>query len=39
MFIMNKKEISFDTNQECCDYNTAKTPYVKNRLKADYTFL
>ena len=39
MFIMYKKEISFDTNQECCDYNTAKTPYVKNRLKADYTFL
>jgi hypothetical protein len=36
---MNKKEISFDTNQECCDYNTAKTPYVKNRLKANYTFL
>ena len=39
MFIINKKDISFDTNQECCDYNTAKTPYVKNRLKANYTFL
>ena len=39
MFIINKKEISFDTKQECCDYNTAKTPYVLNKLKANYTFL
>ena len=39
MFIINKKDISFNTKQECCDYNIAKTPYVKNRLKANYTFL
>ena len=39
MFIINKKEISFNTKQECCDYNTAKTPYVLNKLKANYTFL
>ena len=39
MLIINKKDISFNTKQECCDYNIAKTPYVKNRLKANYTFL
>ena len=39
MFIINKKDISFDSNQECCNYNEAKTPFVKNKTKANYTFL
>ena len=39
MFIINKKYISFDSFQECCNYNDAKTPFVKKKTKANYTFL
>ena len=39
MCVINQKDISFDSIQECCDYNTAKTPFVKNKIKSNYTFL